>query len=423
MENYWHSVNLDTTKCNGCTNCLKRCPTEAIRLRNGKAEIINERCIDCGECIRVCPYHAKRALTDDLSDMGRYQYTIALASIPLYGQFPFEMDINRVFNSFYSLGFDEVYDVARAADYLSIALKDILEKKTMEGPLIATLCPAIIRLIQIRFPSLIDRIIKLETPMEIAARLAKKKAAEKTGLPMDQIGTFYVTECPAKITSIKNPVGIETSYVDRAIPMEAVYSKILKLYPDVEVLEQIQQASSIGIGWAKANGQSYSIQAKNYLSVDGIENVIKVLEGMELGKLKDVDFFEGYACVNGCIGGPLTMENSFIAKAQIRRRAESIGEAQFEAIDKAEALSVIQNEMKDWTQEIKPKKILKLDSDIRRAIEKMDLIEKIYKELPGIDCGTCGAPSCRALAEDIVRGEASIEDCIIRKKEEEKHED
>ena len=30
----------------------------------------------------------------------------------------------------------------------------------------------------------------------------------------------------------------------------------------------------------------------------------------------------------------------------------------------------------------------------------------------GRDCGSCGAPSCRALAEDIVRGEASRNDCI-----------
>ncbi len=418
MENYWHSVNLDITKCNGCTNCLKKCPTEAIRLRNGKAEIINERCIDCGECIRVCPYHAKRALTDELSDMKHYKYNVALVSIPMYGQFHLSKEINKIFNSFYNLGFDEVYDVAKAADYLSIALKDRLENKEKDGPLISTLCPAIIRLIQIRFPSLIDRIIKLETPMEIAARLAKREAMEKTGLSMDEIGTFYITECPAKITSIKNPVGIRKSYVDRAISIESVYSKILKLYPDVEIRKQIQSSSSIGIGWAKANGQSYSIKAKNYLAVDGIANVIEVLEDMELGKLDDVDFFEGYACVNGCIGGPLAMENSFIAKARIRRISEEIGESQFKAIDKAKALEIINLEMKDWIDDIKPKNVMKLDSDIRVAINKMDMIEQIYKQLPGIDCGTCGAPSCRALAEDIVRGEASIDDCIIRKGQE-----
>ena len=49
----YHSVRLDKTRCKGCTNCLKHCPTEAIRVRNGRAHIIDERCIDCGECIRI----------------------------------------------------------------------------------------------------------------------------------------------------------------------------------------------------------------------------------------------------------------------------------------------------------------------------------------------------------------------------------
>ena len=59
-----HSVTLNKEKCKGCTACLKRCPTEAIRIRDGKAKILQELCIDCGECIKVCPYHAKKAVTD-----------------------------------------------------------------------------------------------------------------------------------------------------------------------------------------------------------------------------------------------------------------------------------------------------------------------------------------------------------------------
>ena len=67
MDRYYHSVTLDKDKCVGCTNCLKRCPTEAIRVRGGRAHIIDERCIDCGECIRVCEHHAKIANTNPLS--------------------------------------------------------------------------------------------------------------------------------------------------------------------------------------------------------------------------------------------------------------------------------------------------------------------------------------------------------------------
>jgi len=61
MSNFKHSVSLLRDKCKGCTNCLKRCPTEAIRIRDGHSHIDDERCIDCGQCIRVCPYNAKKA--------------------------------------------------------------------------------------------------------------------------------------------------------------------------------------------------------------------------------------------------------------------------------------------------------------------------------------------------------------------------
>ncbi len=66
MSKYWHSVTLEPDYCNGCTHCLDGCPTEAIRIINGKATIIDERCIDCGECLKVCPFHAKGALSDGL---------------------------------------------------------------------------------------------------------------------------------------------------------------------------------------------------------------------------------------------------------------------------------------------------------------------------------------------------------------------
>ena len=87
MPKFLHSVKLEQDKCLGCTNCIKRCPTEAIRVRDGKATIISERCIDCGECIRICPHKAKRALYDTFESIYDFKYKIALPAPALFGQF------------------------------------------------------------------------------------------------------------------------------------------------------------------------------------------------------------------------------------------------------------------------------------------------------------------------------------------------
>ena len=85
MNTVFHSVSLDKQKCLGCMNCIKRCPTQAIRVRHGKATIISERCIDCGECIRICPHHAKTAKSDPIEDIEKFKYK-SLRGSP--GSFP-----------------------------------------------------------------------------------------------------------------------------------------------------------------------------------------------------------------------------------------------------------------------------------------------------------------------------------------------
>nr|MCR5161373.1 4Fe-4S binding protein [Lachnospiraceae bacterium] len=95
-DKFMHSVHLDEEKCVGCTNCIKRCPTGAIRVRNGKAQIMKEGCIDCGECIRICQHNAKIPIYDPLSVMDNYKYKVALPAPSLYGQFNNLNDSNIV---------------------------------------------------------------------------------------------------------------------------------------------------------------------------------------------------------------------------------------------------------------------------------------------------------------------------------------
>lgn len=65
-----------------------------------------------------------------------------------------------------------------------------------------------------------------------------------------------------------------------------------------------------------------------------------------------------------------------------------------------------------WNECIEYEPVFRLGESFRESLEMMGLVEELTEQLPGLDCGSCGAPTCRALAEDIVRGEATRNDCI-----------
>lgn len=411
MSDYFHSVRLDRDKCKGCTNCIKRCPTEAIRVRGGKAQIIAERCIDCGECIRVCPYHAKVAITDPFSDINRYKYKIALPAPTLYGQFKNLKGVGNIISGLKQMGFDDVYEVAKGADIVSCAIRERVALKN-SLPVISSACPAIVRLIQVRFPNLIDNVLDLQPPMEVAASAAKKEFSEKHNVDKKDIGVFFITPCPAKMTSIKNPYGLERSNVDGAISIIEIYGLLAgRLKNGASESADESEASVYGIGWANSGGECAASLIENSLAVDGIGNVIKVLEEIENLKLADLQFFEGLACPGGCVGGPLTFENPFVARTRIKKLSAGAAKA---SLPYDYARRYIDSGAVDFSQPIRPRPVMKIDDDMVSAMKKVEQIEEITKRLPGLDCGSCGSPSCHAMAEDIVRGDAKELDCIFK---------
>ncbi|MDP4117782.1 MAG: [Fe-Fe] hydrogenase large subunit C-terminal domain-containing protein [Bacillota bacterium] len=405
---YYHSVTLDKERCRGCTNCLQHCPTEAIRVRGGKAKIIKERCIDCGECIRVCPYRAKRAVTDSFDILNDYEYNIALPAPALYGQFGSSITADKVLTGLLEIGFDNVFEVARAAEYVSSATKKILDEGKIPEPIISSACPAVIRLISVRFPGLIDHVINLLSPMEIAAKMARKEAIEKTGLPDEKIGVFFITPCPAKMTSIKASGLLDRSAVSGAISVNDIYAKLLAVMKHIEP-KHLAKAGFAGISWARRGGESYGTGIQNYIVVDGIQNVINILSAIEDEKLTDVKFAELLACPGGCVGGALNVTNSYVCINNIKNIASAAGES--------EPVNDVDPEIVKWEKKLYSSDVMNLDTDLARAVEKMEQIERMCETLPHLDCGSCGAPTCRALSEDIVLGFANEYDCIFKRRE------
>ena len=414
MDRFFHSVTLDKDKCLGCTNCIKRCPTEAIRVREGKAQIISERCIDCGECIRVCPHHAKKARYDHLSVLEGWKYKIAIPAPALFGQFNNLDDIDIVLTGLKQMGFDDVYEVSRGAELVSDATRKLMADGRLPKPVISSACPAVVRLIRVRFPDLCDHVLNLNAPMEVSAMMAKRAASERTGIPVEEIGAFFITPCPAKVTDIKMPIGTEGSWCDGAIAISEVFPLLSHRMDKLETVEPIGQSGLIGVSWAGSGGESAALLNEKYLAADGIENVIRVLEELEDERIRELDFVELNACSGGCVGGVLCVENGYVAKARLQRLRKYL------PVSQNHLNGGVPRDM-EWTEPLEFAPVLKLSQNLEEAMQMMEEIDVICEGLPGLDCGSCGAPSCRALAEDVVRGAARTSDCVFVMREQVKN--
>ncbi len=409
MKDIRHSVQLDKERCHGCTNCIKTCPTQAIRVRNGKAKIITSKCIDCGECIRVCPYHAKKAITDSFDKLNNYKYTVALPAPTFYGQFAEAKDINTILNALTKIGFDDVFEVAIAAEVITRESKKVIAEKNIDMPIINSACPAVVKLISTRFPNLIDNILPVISPMQLAGKIAREEAMAKTGYSAEEIGIFFITPCAAKATCSQYPIGLDKSNIDGAIAIKDVYKRILPYIKFDPNYPKLAKAGFKGICWANSGGEANASGSKNYIAVDGIHNVLGILEEIENNRLKDVAFAELLACPGGCVGGPLNVENSFVAKSRVKTLASSCSEDA--TVDLPQENDVL------WKMPLPYTGKLNLDDDIMVAMQKLSKIEEIYATLPKLDCGSCGSPPCHCLAEDIVLGFTTEDACIVKFKE------
>jgi Na+-translocating ferredoxin:NAD+ oxidoreductase RNF subunit RnfB len=421
MTEYNHSVSLIAEKCKGCTHCLTRCPTEAIRIRNGKAKIKSNRCIDCGVCISVCHNNAKKAIFDSFDNFKgfeHFKYKIALPPPSLYGQFDNLDDIDYVLQGLLDIGFDDVYEVSRAAEVVSGFTRLYLSREGINKPVISSACPVIVRLISLRFPYLCENILPLLPPIEVAAARSRQKALEAhPELKPEDIGVFFISPCPAKVSYVKNDyVFGHKSSVDACFSLSEIYFELLGKMRAERTPMPLSRSGMIGIGWATAGGEASAIFNDRYLAADGIENVIRVLEAIENGDFPNLEFVELNACPGGCVGGAMTMENPYIAQARLTTLKRYLPVSQnWDFRENDDANNIPAEYMLAKGVEYQP--VSALAENRAEAMRKMAAIQEMHATLPDIDCGGCGAPTCYCFAGDVVKGEVSPDECVVRMRE------
>jgi hypothetical protein len=208
----------------------------------------------------------------------------------------------------------------------------------------------------------------------------------------------------------------ESSF-DGAIPISEIYNTLYSAIHQLKgsLAEDIEyfDVSGFGLNFARTGGLEFMMGNENCITVAGINNVLFILDEIEKGKLHNVNFVEMHACPEGCLGGPMTVENVYMARTNLLNLISYFGETRIPIGKKDEYNNDVLFNDKFFEQ--MPGE--RVDVDIKVALNKMIEKKKFYHGLPKTNCGACGSPTCETFAEDFVNGEVNSIDCKILENE------
>jgi hypothetical protein len=365
----------------------------------------------------VCPNNAMAIEQSLFGQLLQYSNRVAIIPAVFFAQFPEMYTEQQICRAFYDCGFTHLYLAETGVDILNLLAAT---EGNFELPLISNYCPSVQRLIQVRYPLLLDNLSRKRPPAQITALFARSEMETENG--GGKTGIFYITPCAAKIAQIKTKGSEDNTLFQGVINFDTAYnmirsllSKNRKLYAqETETTFSFPLCTDKAARWSMVKGQCSAIQGRT-LAVDEMHNVIEFLELLEQEDENTLDFLELEACAQGCAGGILTVRNRFLASERLRHWSESLPDRLPQ--DLIERILKQQDKLLPhlYLEQPKPKAILKLDEDMAKGLHKMEKARQILAVLPGIDCGLCGAPTCKALAEDIAKSEASIRQCVVLK--------
>ncbi len=416
MPELTHGFTIDVQKCNGRLACTRTCPTQAIRVRSGKARLLPELCIDCGACLQVCPSGAIKATTRPFAELHRYRYKVALPSPVLFGQFPTAVTPAHVVAGLRRLGFDAVCDFTVELVLVNRAVRDYVDQWNGPYPLLSVWCPVVVRLVQVSYPDMVGQLIPIQTPRELAGRAAKEKYSQELGIDRDEIAAIYITPCQAKTVSIHAPAEGGRSHLDGALGISDVYNDILALTRPLQKGEDAQTlpnftCSAEILRWSTHEGQGRILSRHRYMSVTGLANVIQVFDDIEKGKLRNIDYLECYACWGGCASGNLTVDNVYVTLSKIYRLLAALPEDDPEVEAEAERRYPLEDF--SLAAPVKPRPTEDNKCDLKERVKRIKREEALIEALPNLNCGLCGAPTCATFARDVARGTVRADQCIF----------
>ena len=362
------SLGIIAELCRDCRHCLAACPTAAVRVRESQPSVLHHLCIDCTCCIAACDPGALTLLDapDGLVPGAEGVLAVPPALLAGFG----DHAVETVLEELRGLGFAEVASVHIYEDELRRGVLDLAATSELPTPVISPVCPAVVSLIEVKFPSLVPHLARLAAPWEALQR------------DLGERDVTYVVSCPSQRTALlaQQPTAQRRTVTPRLV-REAVLPRL---------------AARRRAAHETPTPRPQAAGADDLLVVTGVSHVLAVLEQIEDGRLTDVAVVEPFICDDGCFGSPLLGEDACVAAW---RWAAAAGAAPGEGRSYARA------------RPYRPRPGIRLDPDMAVAIRKLAELDAETKRLPGKNCGVCGAPTCAALAEDIVMARATRAFC------------
>lgn len=399
-------IVTDSSKCKQCYSCVRNCPVKAVKIKDGKAEVIQTRCIQCGNCVKHCSRKAKKiqsCIPAAKSAVHSGSKAIALLA-PSYVSGLYPLSTGQIVERLGAIGFDEIWETAIGAEYV-IDFSAGYAAANDSRVLLCTPCPTFVSLVEKHFPDIIPNLIPVSSPMIITGRIIRQKYKD------EKVKIVFIGPCIAKKDEIMQEQF--AGLIDAAL----TYEEINILFEDVAADPgkkpvPYYAASSKGRRIPLSGGIISSLKGRfpgsSLLSCDGIGNcieLVKYIEEKSGNNEPDFQLYDVLSC-RGCIDSPCIKNDLSIYERQklitdfMNRKYEIPGEIQF-----AEPFTVDMG--RNFADRMIPLSQPGEDS-IRGILARINK----YCDEDELNCGACGYSSCREKAIAVYQGIAEVEMCI-----------
>ena len=387
-------LTLKKSNCKNCHKCIRHCPVKAIRFSGNQAHIIGNECILCGHCFVVCPQDAKEIVdgTEKARVLLQSGAPVVASLAPSFIANYEGVGIESMRRALKKLGFFDVEETAVGATIVKTEYERMLRDEQRDI-IIASCCHSVNLLIQKYFPSALEYLADVMSPMQAHCADIKKRYPDAK--------TVFIGPCVAK----KDEAEYYEGLVDAVLTFEELTNWLKS--EGVELDHEVDNTPESRARFFPTTGGVLKTMTQDapgytYLALDGVENCIAALKEIEAGKIHKC-FIEMSACVGSCIGGPV-MEK-YHRSSPVRDYitiAGYAGEKDF-SVDQPSPMSLKKNFSMIEHKLPQPSEI-----------EIMSVLRQMGKFKPSdeLNCGTCGYNSCREKAVAIIQGKAESSMCL-----------